>query len=96
MEQGIGQYELNLALALIGCFAICWSVMFLSIRRNEDALKELMGKGNLLRMITVLFVVLSLGFLALTSNLTGEAATVFSGVAGYVLGGIGKDTVHRA
>src|SRR5262245_50950724 len=82
--------ELYLAIALIIGFAICWSIAWVSLRGKDDAMKLLFGEGNLLRMMGIVFIVASVAYLAVVGKLSSEAATLFSGIAGYVLGGIGR------
>lgn len=80
--------ELVLALGLVVGFAICWSVMFFALSGKTEILRIVFDGGNLLRMIAVVFVVVSVAYLSLVGQLTAEAAAIFSGIAGYVLGGI--------
>ena len=80
--------ELYLGLAVVFAFICCWSVMFLILRSRQEVLHILFDRGNLLRMMTVVLVVVAVAYLATIRKLTAESATVFSGIAGYVLGGI--------
>jgi hypothetical protein len=47
-----------------------------------------MHEGNLIRILTVIFILVAVSYLSWVEKLTPEATTLFSGVAGYVLGGI--------
>ena len=55
----------------------------------------LFERGNFLRILTVLFVVIAVIFLSLTGKLDEGAVAVLSGVAGYVLGGLEKQETNR-
>jgi hypothetical protein len=48
------------------------------------------------RISTVSIIVISTVFLALTKNLTEGAIGILSGVAGYVLGGVGPSSSSRS
>lgn len=90
-QTNLGNTELYIILALISCFAICWSVTFIVLKGKDEILKVLLAEGNLLRMIAVVFIVGSVATLALVGKLSGDVTTaIFSGIAGYVLGGISK------
>jgi len=90
-QNALGTNELYLVVALIGCFALCWGILFLSLRGRDEIMKVLLSEGNLLRMIAVGFIIASVGTLCLVGKLSGEVASaILSGVAGYVLGGIPK------
>ena len=90
MTESLGTSELYLGLALIIGFTVCWGTMFLAIRNKETVLTSMIDSGNLLRMTAVIFVVVSLGYLALIGKLSAEAAAIFSGIGGYVLGGVSR------
>lgn len=87
MNGDLGQNELYLAIAILVSFAICWSVPWLALRQREDALRRLVDKGNLLRLMAVAFVVGAALCLAVVDRLSPEVSTLLAGVAGYVLGG---------
>jgi hypothetical protein len=92
MEQTLGNNELYLALSLIVGFCVCWAAMFFALKGKNDVLKVLFDQGNLLRMIAVVFVVAAVAYLSMSRKLTPEASTLFSGIAGYVLGGISRSS----
>ena len=90
MNGDLGQNELYLAVAILISFAVCWSVPWIALRQREDALRRLVDKGNLLRLMTVAFVIGAALCLAVINRLSPEVSTLLAGVAGYVLGGIQK------
>lgn len=83
-------YFVYLCIALMTAVTISWVSVFFILRKQELALKALLAEGFILRIITVVFIIAGAGMLALANKLTGEAATILSGVAGFVLGGMSK------
>ena len=71
-----------IAITILGIFAIKFA--------GKDAIKpmlELIAQGDALRMLTVIFIVSAAAGLVILDKLEGHAAaTILSGVAGYVLG----------
>jgi len=90
MEPFLSINELYLGLALIVGFCVCWTAMFVALKGKDNILKIIFDRGNMLRMMAVIFVVIAAGYLAVLEKLSAEAATLFSGIAGYVLGGISR------
>jgi thiosulfate reductase cytochrome b subunit len=84
------KYFVLLCLALIAGVTISWVSVFFLLRKQDSALKALLAERFILRIITVVFIIAGAGMLALVNKLSGEAAAILSGVAGFVLGGIGK------
>lgn len=83
-----GPNELYLAFAFIAGFTICWSVLWFALRNKTQVLEALFANGNLLRMMAIIFVVVTVLALSVTRTTTPEAIAVLSGIAGYVLGGV--------
>ena len=77
---------LYLMSAIIVGLLIAWLGLMYFVSRHKDALNTLFSDGNLLRMVTVVFIIAAASCLALIDKLSSELATLFSGVAGYVLG----------
>ncbi len=75
--------------AFIG-FTICWVAMFVSLRKEPKMLRLLVSDGILLRVVTVVFVLFSVCVLAITEKLTPDVTAIMAGIAGYVLGGVGR------
>jgi hypothetical protein len=72
-------------------FAIVGRAAFLRTTTGGGKSFSLMfSRGNFLGMITVLAVIIATLFLALIDKLSPGAVAIFSGVAGYVLGGMRK------
>ena len=65
--------------------------MFFAVKEKKEILGIIFDERNLLRMIAVVFIVVAVAYLTATKRLaSSESATIFSGIAGYVLGGISK------
>lgn len=77
----------------IVCFALCISfiVALIIIRKNNALVKEIFVSGVFMRILTIAFIVEVVFFLSISGNITTESATILSGIAGYVLGGISKN-----
>lgn len=90
MESDLSKLELYLASILAGTFCLCWGTVWISLRSQPEVLSTLIERGYLLRIVVVVFVVITSGFLALVGALTTEVSTMMAGIAGYVLGGISK------
>lgn len=57
----------------------------------------LIQRGNLLKLLTVLCIVIAATMLAILGKIPSEGITaILSGIAGYVLGGIGKSSSGKA
>lgn len=84
------QYFVIICIALIAAITIGWASIFFFLRKQDAVLKSLLTEGLILRLLTVVFIIAGAGMLALADKLTGEVATILSGVAGYVLGGTKK------
>lgn len=80
--------QLWVIIALIAGFTICWCFFWWIARDQIQVLQTLMHEGNLIRILTVIFILVAVSYLSWVEKLTPEATTLFSGVAGYVLGGI--------
>ena len=72
-------------------FLIVGSIAFWRTEKGAAKTFSLMFKrGDFLRILTVMFVVLAVIWLSAMNALTPGAIAILSGVAGYVLGGLGK------
>lgn len=70
-------------------------VIGIAVRKGEkelNALSALMDRVNAIRILTVGCIVLTAGILALAGCLDNPITTLFSGIAGYVLGGASLQT----
>jgi hypothetical protein len=66
--------------------AVAWCATFYFLRDKEDPLKSLLAGGNVIKIMTVMFVVFATGILAILERFDQSVGTIFSGIAGYVLG----------
>ena len=81
---------------LITCFFLFSRVLNRSIDSAGSAfeaalVKRIFENGAAVRLLTVTLVVICATYLELGATLTDGAAALLAGVAGYVLGGIGKE-----
>lgn len=68
---------------LIGAFTVCWTVLFLVLRtKDNEVMKALFEGGNLLRLVTVIFIIVIAGYLSFVDRLKPAVTAVFSGIAG--------------
>lgn len=82
-------YQL-IGLAML-CLVIGWSVTFITLRHDKELIKTLINDGNLVKMLTVIFVVFASTALAVMDKIGTEAiSAIFGGIVGYTLGGITK------
>ena len=66
-----------------------WLVVFRVVQKKEETLGVLIAGGSFLQNLTVVGVVIATTCLGFVGVMRGElCATVFSGIAGYVLGSI--------
>jgi hypothetical protein len=72
------------------CLAIAWCVTFWTLRKKEEQLKALILEGNLLRLMTVIFIVFATSVLAIMDSLNESVSAIFGGIVGYVLGSMIK------
>ncbi len=64
-----------------------WVMFFFVLIKNRENVRDLLTGSSFLQNLTVIGVVITTGLLALVGVLSGElAATLLSGVVGYVLG----------
>ncbi len=82
-----------LGLALV-CFTVLGAIAFVRADKGTAvSFGLLFQRGNFLRLGTVALIVLAVILLALEGILNSEAtATILSGVAGYVLGGLDRQS----
>jgi len=86
---------LYLCFAAIGALVIGWVVAFATLRDKSDVMHGLLMEGNLLRLLTVVFVVLCTTLLAIMGKLNEAVAAIFSGIVGYVLGTLRQRTLSN-
>jgi Ca2+/Na+ antiporter len=85
--------EVRLFWIVIGamvCFVIGWIATFFSLSKRDDQIKALLMDGNLIRLLTVIFVVFATTVLAVMGALSEAVSAIFAGIVGYVLGSMGK------
>ena len=64
-----------------------WCTTFFCLRNNTEAFTVLFADGWVLKIIAVIFIVLTAGMLAVIGKEEGnQLITLFSGIGGYVLG----------
>jgi hypothetical protein len=56
-------------------------------------MKALLMHGNLIRLLTVIFVVYATTVLAIMGALNEAVSAIFAGIVGYVLGSMGKNEI---
>lgn len=72
------------------CLVIGWSVTFIVLRNKNDQMKAFLMGGNLIRLLTVIFVVVATTVLAVMGALNEAVSAIFGGIVGYVLGSMGS------
>lgn len=72
------------------CLAVAWCVTFWALRNKVEQIRALFLEGNLLRLMTVIFVVFATSILAIMDSLNESVSAIFSGIVGYVLGSMRK------
>ena len=78
------------------CMTVAWIVLFLTLRKQPEVLLALFNGGQILRLMTVMFIVTAITVLAMGGLFTQDLATIFAGIAGYVLGGVQRNKGARA
>lgn len=79
--------------AALTAFAVVGGIAFWKIERGAGKSFGLMfSRGNFLRISTVVFCVFAVVILAFAGKLSEGAVAVLSGIAGFVLGGVSKDS----
>lgn len=89
MEQPFvsGSQFLILMGIVCGMLIVGWLMAFFVVLRNKEHVRDLLAGSSFLQNLTVIGVVITTGCLAIVGVLKGElAATLLSGVVGYVLG----------
>ena len=71
------------------CLAVSWTTTFFCLRNKENQMNSLLMEGNLIRLLTVIFVVFSTTVLAVMGALNEAVSAIFAGIVGYVLGSMG-------
>lgn len=84
-----GDQLLYLVVALTVALVVALVAFFVAFSRAPAELRQLVADGAYLQNLTVILVVLVAGGLTLAGKLSSElAATLLSGITGYVLGGV--------
>lgn len=78
---------LTLCIAILAAFTTCWLGVFFFIRKKPADVTAIITNDVTLRILTVVVVIVASGLLAILGRFSGEIAAIFSGIAGYVLGG---------
>ncbi|MDJ0572728.1 MAG: hypothetical protein QNJ53_27320 [Pleurocapsa sp. MO_192.B19] len=88
--------DIVLGLAIIVAFCFCWAVLMFTISKQESVIENFFLKGIVLRLLSVIFITVISGYLVTIDRLPTELlASLYSGIAGYVLGGIEKTTTNK-
>ena len=70
----------------MGGFVVGWCVTFIVIKDRSETMRELLLNDNLIRVLTVMFVVIATTLLAVIGKLNEAVSAIFAGIVGYVLG----------
>ena len=77
----------------LAAFAVVGGIAFSKVERGAGKSFGLMfSRGNFLRISTVVFCVFAVVVLAFAGTLSEGAVAVLSGITGFVLGGVSKDS----
>jgi hypothetical protein len=80
--------------AALAAFAVVGGIAFSKVERGAGISFGLVfSRGNFLRISTVVFCIFAVVVLAFAGKLSEGAVAVFSGICGFVLGGVSKDAV---
>lgn len=83
--------------AALLAFAIVGGIAFSKVQVGAGkSFGLLFIRGNFLRISTVVFCVFAVVVLAFAGKLSEGAVAVLSGIAGFVLGGVGKDSSEQS
>ena len=84
-------YALIGALAFAACLTIIGSIAFWKTEKGAaKTFSLLLERSNVLQMLTVILIVAAATLLRLADAINSEAiVSILSGIAGYVLGGVG-------
>ncbi len=79
--------------AALAAFTVVGGIAFSKVERGAGkSFGLLFSRGNFLRISTVVFCVFALVVLAFAGKLSEGAVAVLSSIAGFVLGGVSKDS----
>lgn len=82
-----GVYFLYFVTTVCGMLALGWVWFFWVVKQNSEGVHQVLAGGAFLQNLTVIGIVVMVGVLSIGGVLTGElAATLLSGIVGYVLG----------
>lgn len=90
------EIALYLLVGITSLMIICLTIIIICVYwKNGQAMRQTIQKlvqdEFALRLCTVFVIVFLTAFLALSKGIDNIVATIFSGIAGYVLGGIKKN-----
>ena len=87
--------SLLLVITFIVCVFLCTQVLRRAIEKTErgsiTSVSKLVSNINFLRIVTVALTVLAVAILSLLGKTDNGVLAIFSGIAGYVLGGLNKN-----
>jgi L-asparagine transporter-like permease len=79
--------------AALFAFAVVGGIAFSKVERGAGkSFGFMFSRGNFLRISTVVFCVFAVVVLAFADKLSEGAVAVLSGISGFVLGGVSKDS----
>ena len=83
--------DVIIGVSIILAFCVCWAFLMWAIKDQQSVMNTFFSNGGALRMLSVIFIAVISGYLVTIDRLSEELlATLYSGIAGYVLGGIEK------
>ena len=77
-----------LGIGIVAVALVVWKIVHMAGTKEPAAFTVLAGRGNAVRMLTVLLVVCAATYLGLATKLDQAIISLFAGIAGFVLGGM--------
>ena len=90
-----GNQVTTIAAFIVGGTTLGFAIIFITFRRTPEKLIDLFSSGGILRLLATGLLIGTATVLALTGKLSSEISTLFSGIAGFILGGITKPKKQR-
>lgn len=81
-----------IGVGILAVAGVVWKIVHMAGDKEPAAFTTLAGRGNAVRMLTVLLVVCAATYLGLATKLDQSIISLFAGIAGFVLGGM---ATHR-
>ncbi len=78
-------------LVIVGVVAVVLTALIRVPSQYGSTLREIFRQTRFLELTTVLVIIISATYLALTGKMTEGAVSLLSGIAGYVLGGLASN-----